>query len=280
MFRTKRQLSFIITSLTSGVAFYTTSMSSSATSDNNTTSSIATTIPGGDTKGKRYKNTNEMWEAELQGDLYDEKKGWYGKSLAYWKKVEPTVSGVLGGMEHVHEADIAESREFLESIPGLGRLRALDCGAGIGRISKHLLTKMFEKTDLLEPMHHMLEQAKAEMDMDRVGHLLETSMEQVVLTETYDVVVIQWAAIYLTDDHFSEFLAKCKRSLNPGGVIFFKENTASTNKFLVDKDDSSLTRSDEHYKAIFAAAGVTLTKEAFQKQWPEDLFPVKMYSLQ
>jgi protein N-terminal methyltransferase len=221
-----------------------------------------------------------MWDTELKGDLYDEKTGWYGKSLAYWKKQDATVNGVLGGMEHIHEADVAESKAFIESIPSIGRTRALDCGAGIGRITKNLLAPLFTKTDLLEPMHHMLEQAQKELDMERVGHLLETSMEQVTLTETYDVIVIQWAAIYLTDDHFAAFLAKCKTSLNPGGIIFFKENTSSVNKFLVDKDDSSLTRSDEYYKAIFEAAGVKLIKEAFQQEWPVDLFPVKMYALQ
>lgn len=239
----------------------------------------AVSIPGGDTCGKKYRDAGEMWQAELKGDLYDEKDGWYGKSLAYWKKQEPTVNGVLGGMEHIHGADIAESKEFIESIPNVGRSRALDCGAGIGRITKNLLSLMFEKTDLLEPMHHMLEVAQKELDMDRVGHLLETSMEQVVLEETYDIIVVQWAAIYLTDEHFIEFFAKCRNALKAGGIIFFKENTSSVNKFIVDKDDSSLTRSDAHYKALFEASGVTLIHEAFQKEWPQDLFPVKMYAL-
>jgi hypothetical protein len=30
----------------------------------------------------------------------------------------------------------------------LGKLRALDCGAGIGRITKHLLAKHFEIIDI------------------------------------------------------------------------------------------------------------------------------------
>ncbi|CUG87479.1 methyltransferase, putative [Bodo saltans] len=242
--------------------------------------SSTSAIPGGDTCGRRYTNAGEMWNVELKGDLYDEKDGWYGKSLAYWKKQEPTVSGVLGGMEHIHGADIAESKAFIESIPTIGRTRALDCGAGIGRITKNLLAPLFAKTDLLEPMHHMLVVAQQELDMERVGHLIEASMEQVTLTEKYDIIVIQWTAIYLTDEHFVDFFSKCKSALSPGGIIFFKENTSSVNKFMVDKDDSSLTRSDQHYKALFETSGLTLIKEDFQRTWPKDLLPVKMYALQ
>lgn len=243
-------------------------------------SKVEASIGGGDTQGKRYQSTREMWDAELQGDLYDETNGWYGKSLAYWKKQEPTIDGVLGGMGHVHAADIRESREFIMSIPTIGRARALDCGAGIGRISKNLLCPMFAVTDVMEPIPHLLEKAKEELKDLSTGHFLLESMEKIVFTEKYDVIVIQWTAIYLTDDHFAEFLAKCQAALNEGGIVFFKENTASQNKFLVDKDDSSLTRSDAHYKAIFAAAGVKCIKEAFQKEWPADLFAVKMYALQ
>jgi protein N-terminal methyltransferase len=50
----------------------------------------------------------------------------------YWNNAPATVNGVLGGMEHVHEDDIRESRAFLESLDGVGRERALDCAAGPG----------------------------------------------------------------------------------------------------------------------------------------------------
>ena len=240
----------------------------------------APVIRGADTNGKQYNSAQEMWSAELgTGDLYDPAKGWYGKSLSYWEKVPATIGGVLGGMDHVHEADIRESRAFIESIADVGRVRALDCGAGIGRISKYLLSPMFDKTDLLEPMAHMLEQAKKELPEDRVGEYILDSMEKAVLPHAYDVVVIQWVAIYLTDEHFASFLAKCKAALRPNGFIFFKENTNQRPNFLVDKEDSSLTRSDLHYKQIFNAAGVEIVSQTTQKEWPEDLFPVMMYAL-
>ena len=274
--RTRRLAAFVC-ALTVAPSIYCSIMSK-----NNNEKLRSLVISGKDTDGKEYKSAQDMWKAELGAseDLYDPDKGWYGKSLAYWEKVPATIGGVLGGMDHVHDADIRESKAFIEAVPGgVGRIRALDCGAGIGRISKHLLTPMFDRTDLLEPMAHMLEQAQKELPEDRVGELILDSMEKAVLPHQYDVIVIQWVAIYLTDEHFAAFLAKCKAALRPNGFIFFKENTNTRMNFLVDKDDSSLTRSDVHYKQIFAAAGVELVVQTQQKEWPDDLFPVIMYAL-
>ncbi|KAG5472684.1 hypothetical protein LSCM4_02006 [Leishmania orientalis] len=237
-------------------------------------------ISGGDTNGKSYRSTDEMWKAELAGDLYDPEKGWYGKALEYWRNVPATVSGVLGGMDHIHDVDIKGSRSFIESLPDHGVSRALDCGAGIGRIAKSLLTKLYATTDLLEPVEHMLEEAKRELAGMPVGKFILASMETVKLPpNTYDLIVIQWTAIYLTDDDFVKFFKECQKSLTPNGYIFFKENCSTGDRFLVDKEDSSLTRSDRHYKRLFSESGVRVVKEAFQEDWPADLFPVKMYAL-
>ncbi|KAG5472306.1 hypothetical protein LSCM1_03705 [Leishmania martiniquensis] len=237
-------------------------------------------ISGGDTNGKTYRSTDEMWKAELTGDLYDPVRGWYGKALQYWRNVPATVSGVLGGMDHIHDVDIKGSRSFIESLPDHGVDRALDCGAGIGRIAKNLLTKLYATTDLLEPVEHMLEEAKKELAGMPVGKFILASMETVRLPpNTYDLIVIQWTAIYLTDDDFVKFFKHCQRALTPNGYIFFKENCSTGDRFLVDKEDSSLTRSDKHYKRLFGESGVRVVKEAFQEEWPTDLFPVKMYAL-
>lgn len=42
----------------------------------------------------------------------------------------------------------------------LGRQRALDCGAGIGRISGNLLSRFFATVDLVEQNPKFLDQAK------------------------------------------------------------------------------------------------------------------------
>lgn len=240
-------------------------------------------IEGTDSNGKKYKTVAAMWKQELQGNLDDPKTGWYGKAIGYWEKQEASINGVLGGLPEVHDVDIKESKEFVESLgPSLGRVRALDCGAGIGRISKHLLCDLFESVDLMEPVPHMVEQARRDLAGRNVGEFIMTSMQKAQLPpQHYDVIWIQWAAIYLTDEDFVRFLQLCQRALRPGGAIIFKENVSDgKTAFIVDKDDSSLTRSDKHYKAIFQAAGVRVVKETRQKDWPANLFPIGVYALQ
>jgi protein N-terminal methyltransferase len=46
----------------------------------------------------------------------------------------------------------------LQNPPGHGR--ALDCGAGIGRITKYLLLRFFDKVDLVEQNASFLDEAK------------------------------------------------------------------------------------------------------------------------
>ena len=66
--------------------------------------------------------------------------------------------------------------------------------------------------------------------------------------------------------------------LKPHGVICVKENL-SQDGFIVDRQDSSVTRSDAHFKQVFARAGCTLLLEQQQKNFPKELFKVKMYAL-
>lgn len=67
--------------------------------------------------------------------------------------------------------------------------------------------------------------------------------------------------------------------LTPNGVIVFKENmTMDTGTaFTVDLDDSSVTRSDAYFRAIFQLAGLEVVHTAHQVMWPVDLLPVQMY---
>lgn len=205
--------------------------------------------------------------------------GGRGKALQYWNKAPATVDGVLGGMEHVHEQDIRASREFLESLDDVGRERALDCAAGIGRVAKYLLCPLFNITDLMEPVARLMETAKAALPRERIGEFLECSAQQMTFRHKYDVIAIPWAAAYLLDDDLVAFLARSKTALRPNGVIFLKDNISSRHNVTRDADDHGLARSDKQYKAIFAKAGLVCLRERVQAGWPRDLFQAKMYAL-
>ena len=109
--------------------------------------------------------------------------------------------------------------------------------------------------------------------------------------------------LYLTDaDVQSMFLRACE-GLKPDGYIFVKENVCKEG-FIVDNDDSSLTRSNAYYKELFEKSNmqvlcdlssilgiifsqfltlfvncVQLLQSAEQKNFPKDLFDVWMYVL-
>jgi hypothetical protein len=109
---------------------------------------------GSDTDGAAYASVDELWKAHFSDPasaaLDAPKIAWYQKGADYWMTQEATVDGVLGGFGHVSPVDVQGSKAFLQKIPGVRFDRAIDCGAGIGRISRALLCPLFKEVDLVE----------------------------------------------------------------------------------------------------------------------------------
>ena len=211
---------------------------------------VAAIAGGEDSEGGTYGSTDEMWKTELNKADPKSEEGWYGKGVAYWQDVPASVDGVLGGFGKVTDVDIKESNEFLTKLRDKKLLtvepssRAADCGAGIGRISEGMLCRLFTSVDLVEPVGHFLDKARELL----AGHNEGGSYLQVGLEDwepavgSYDVIWIQWVVGHLTDDDFAAFFKRCQKGLKPGGLVVLKENTCTTG-FIVDKEDSSVTRS-------------------------------------
>lgn len=89
---------------------------------------------------------------------------------------------------------------------------------------------------------------------------------------------VQWVSGHLPDHHFVAFLGRCRTGLKPGGLVVVKENVASGG-FVLDKADSFLTRSEDHFMALFSQAGYCVLRRKVQKNFPKELFAVIMYSL-
>mmetsp|Transcript_71731 Transcript_71731/g.134153 ORF Transcript_71731/g.134153 Transcript_71731/m.134153 type:complete len:95 (+) Transcript_71731:41-325(+) len=85
--------------------------------------------------------------------------------------------------------------------------------------------------------------------------------------------------LYLPDDDLIAWLRRCKEALRPAGVMCVKENVVIQGVWHVDREDNSIMRTDEQYKAVFSSAGLEVIAEAIQENWPKTLFPVKMYAL-
>ncbi|CDW99528.1 hypothetical protein [Sporisorium scitamineum] len=111
------------------------------------------------------------------------------RGVQYWEGVEASVDGVLGGFGHVSRVESLGSRYFLLSVlphlsfcapassnvssaqwkkarvaerggKGKARTRALDCGAGVGRVTQHSLLPIFDEVHMVEPVAKFLQEAK------------------------------------------------------------------------------------------------------------------------
>ncbi|KAI2554265.1 N-terminal Xaa-Pro-Lys N-methyltransferase 1 isoform X3 [Gorilla gorilla gorilla] len=101
----------------------------------------------------------------MTSEVIEDEKQFYSKAKTYWKQIPPTVDGMLGGYGHISSIDINSSRKFLqrflrEGPNKTGTSCALDCGAGIGRITKRLLLPLFREVDMVDITEDFLVQAK------------------------------------------------------------------------------------------------------------------------
>lgn len=254
-------------------------------------------VGGHDSEGREFRNAEEMWREEAGED--GSKSRWYGSAIRYWEKVEPTIDGVLGGYANVNDVDIAASNAFLSTILAerfptqrdvsrpSSHLVALDCGSGIGRVTKNLLLRHFNEVDLLEPVPHFLEAARVSLasenstapDMHKAANFICVPLQDFTpAAGRYDVIWIQWCISQLADDDFIAFFKRARIGLKPGGLFILKENVARQG-FVLDNKDKSITRSDKYFKELFCKCGLYLYKTKDQRGFPAELLGVKMYAL-
>lgn len=224
-------------------------------------------------------------------------------SRAYWSQVAADNDGMLGGFEEVTGPDLKESRRFISQVrrilrnnlsaqPPLDKIdRVVDCGAGIGRITKGLLVDVAETVDIVEPIAKFAaEVANSEYKASgRVDQIFVQGLEDwsPPANKKYGVIWNQWCLGHLTDEQLSQYLRRAARGLSgwngekgEKGWIMVKENlTGMEGPNVFDARDSTVTRSDQKFREIFAEAGLVVVKSAQQKEFPTGLYPVMMYAL-
>ncbi|KAM1213084.1 hypothetical protein PS2_004544 [Malus domestica] len=262
---------------------------------NGTETRVSMEKGGLDSAGREFKNAEEMWREQV-GDDHSKKTEWYRQGVGYWEGVEASTNGVLGGYAQVNEPDIMGSEAFLKQLlserfpdaaNGQRHLVVLDCGSGIGRVSKNLLIRYFNEVDLLEPVSHFLETARESLAPENhmisdthkaTNFFCEPLQEFTPEAGRYDIIWVQWCIGHLTDDDFVSFFKRAKVGLKPGGLFILKENIARSG-FVLDTEDRSVTRSDLYFKELFRQCGLHLYISKDQKGLPVELFAVKMYAL-
>lgn len=193
------------------------------------------------------------------------------------------MDGVLGGYESISDIDLKSSLDFLSPFySSTAFSRSCDCGAGIGRVTKGLLVKLFDQVDLVESNPKFLKQAQSQYlnDVsDKIGLYIQVGLEDFNPTANrYNLIWCQWVLGHLKDTDLVNFLKRCKMSLIKGGMIGIKENVTK-NGTEFDSVDSSVTRSDSILREIFKTAGMQLVAEEIQDSFPKELYQVRMYLL-
>lgn len=225
-------------------------------------------------------------------------RGWYAQGADYWEgeSIPADESGVLGGQQHIAPWDVEESLAFiqaLQDVHGIKTHACLDCGAGIGRVTRDVLSRRFDIVDLLEQSPKMITQAKIELaaahEAGRVGHFLCAGVQDVVraiertrgmaalLPRVYSCVWLQWVVGCVTDVDLVDFFRACQYLLEPGGVVIIKDNfCAPRHAFEYDADDASIVRSRAYFDEILRHGRLSIIHSQRQLKWDKELVPVDM----
>lgn len=210
---------------------------------------------------------------------------YYQDAKNYWSNVSPTVDGMLGGFGSISFTDIRGSDQFLKNVfklkPAPGRLHALDCGAGIGRVSKNLLMNWFERVDLVEQDPQFCATANSELSStEKLGTIYNVGLQDFRPEERkYDLIWSQWVLGHLTDTDIVEFFFRCTKALKKNGMMVIKENFTNADKNELDQQDSSVTRPLGMMKQLLTNGNLRVVKEQKQKDFPKGLYPVYLIAL-
>ncbi|KAJ8376149.1 hypothetical protein SKAU_G00067290, partial [Synaphobranchus kaupii] len=223
----------------------------------------------------------------LTCEYVDGEKQFYARAQNFYNDIEASEEGMMGDFVELSPIDLEGSRQFLKKFvggPGKADTQcALDCGCGIGRVTKNVLLPIFETLEMADMKEEFLLHAYEcylGSDADRVQVCYCYSLQEFTPPlKKYDVIWMQWVACHLTDKDLMEFLIRGKASLKPNGVIIIKDNMARQGCKL-DLVDSSIIRHLDIMKSIITKAGLDILGVEKQEGFPEQIVPIWMIAMQ
>ncbi|KAF4018391.1 hypothetical protein G4228_010395 [Cervus hanglu yarkandensis] len=225
---------------------------------------------------KLYALTSQVINGEMQ---------FYARAKLFYQEVPATEEGMMGNFIELSNPDIQASQKFLRKfVGGPGRAGtdcALDCGSGIGRVSKHVLLPVFNTVELVDMMEPFLLEAQnyLQVKADKVESYHCFSLQEFTPPlGRYDVIWIQWVIGYLTDKDLLAFLSRCRDGLKENGIIILKDNVAREG-CIFDLSDSSVTRDMDILQTLIRKSGLVVLGQQKQDGFPEQCVPVWMFAL-
>lgn len=220
----------------------------------------------------------------------------HAASINYWNNVPATSSGMLAMLGNFtwytrielrgSKSFLAKVRRLIPTLPDQQKLGlGVDCGAGVGRVTKGFLSDVCEVVDIVEPVEKFTQDLKEGELGQRgvIGDIYNVGLQDWNPHKKYDLIWTQWCVGHLTDAQLVAYVARCRDLLKESGIMVVKENlsTDPLGKDMYDELDSSVTRMDSKFKEIFDAAGMDVIKSEMQTGFTKQykLLPVKMYAL-
>nr|XP_008116029.1 PREDICTED: alpha N-terminal protein methyltransferase 1B isoform X1 [Anolis carolinensis] len=230
---------------------------------------------------KLYALTSEVINGEMQ---------FYARAKNFYKEVPASEEGMMGDYAELSSTDTEASREFLRNFVGIsaqgpgkaGTDFALDCGSGIGRVSKYVLLPFFKQVELVDMMENFLTEAQNYLQgqKHKVNMYHCSSLQQFTPTpQKYDVIWIQWVSGNLTDKDLLGFFIRCQNGLKENGIIILKDNVARQGCVL-DPLDSSVIRDLSILNSLIVKSGLTILRQEKQEGFPEQCVPIWMIAMQ
>jgi len=173
----------------------------------------------------------------------------------YWLSKTANVSNMCG-ISELNEEDIAHSNKIFHDLKiDKNFNRALDVGAGIGRITFNVLYDKCEKIDMLDINRKFLESAlikEKEMKGNKIHRLYPQKLQDFNFEFIYDLIFIQWVLEYLNEENFVKFLSNAVSHLKDDGYIIIKENVnLSDDNVIFIEEEGSLIRPIKFFESVF-----------------------------
>ena len=223
-------------------------------------------LTGSDDAGKQYESLAALWaEQAANVDAYNEANSAWWDADGYGGSTDDEAMIGDGGSEEDTNHSLKLLDELRANRPMWQVRTALDCGAGVGRVTKHVLLKRCESVCLLEPCEKWHKQSKRYLGKKRsmscsfVHAKLEQLDDLQPSLSSYDLIWVQWTLQYLIDAHVVEALKKLKASLAPNGLMIVKENRPTS----ANGSNISANEAEEVEAKVARAVAATEQEESF-----------------
>ena len=252
-------------------------------------------IRGVDDIGNTFANLMELWTEQAI-----HRTSYYTANSTFWDEdgyAGSTDEEAMIGDATTSVNDVIHSLQLIDNIyadhPTWIIRNALDCGAGVGRVTKHVLLKRCNRVCLLEGCERWFKQIRRYLGKKRsqnckfvFGRLEESASLEACCQGgisssnsrrsnngdrrgkgeiLFDLIWIQWTLQYLIDADVVSTLLRMRSALTSNGRLILKENrpcmdtVGTTESFQVDMPSGpnaryDVCRPDAHHRWLFRCA--------------------------